>query len=65
MKRSEMVELIQNEFNLVEGMADEILALIEDRGMKPPHYRYLDDDIFDNRVVGVLTHEWEPEDETK
>jgi len=48
MKRSELVDLITIEFNLVEGMADEILALIESRGMMPP----LREKIENGRFVG-------------
>lgn len=60
MKRSEMVDLITTEFNLVDGMADEILALIESKGMLPP----LAEKIENGRYVGsssVLYPEWEKE----
>jgi hypothetical protein len=60
MKRSEMVELIQNEFNLVEGMAEEILALLEKNGMMAP----LREKIENGRFVGTsnVNHpSWEEE----
>jgi hypothetical protein len=60
MKRSELVDLITIEFNLADGMADEILALIESRGMMPPLIEKMEN----GRFVGsssALYPEWENE----
>ncbi len=61
MKRSEMVDLITIEFNLADGMADEILALMESRGMRPPTVDVLDSPLGYNYSY----NQWEPEDEKK
>ena len=60
MKRSEMVDLITVEFNLADGMADEILALIESKGMMPPWREKIEN----GRFVGTsnVNHpSWEEE----
>ena len=61
MKRSELVNLITMEFNLVDGMADEILKLVENAGMLAP----LREKVENERFVGYSTVQhpsWEEED---
>lgn len=60
MKRSELVDLITVEFNLVDGMAEEIVNLVIKLGMLPP----LREKIENDRFVGFSTVQhpsWEQE----
>ena len=60
MKRLDLIELIQNEYNLADGLAEDIVKLIEKCGMLPP----LRDKIANNQYVGysnIQVPEWDEE----
>ena len=64
MKRSLMIQILDSQFIWPEGMAKQVLDIVEENGMMPPFH--LNTYMKEKNKVGIELangYAWEPEDE--